>query len=277
MARSQSKPRWGTLLSRNTAAATTRDTRSNHCHSRSDKGEIAARAGCIKAAGSGLSGRNFILDIEKAFSLENLRRSHEALSKIQVPGPHFKLSIPAHGAASSPKALQIEGAFEGKHSLSQPKADNAGWYMYNRKKQFPFRWLTLRLLKLVCPVQQNTGIVSYTDDTFKRLIFLLKSLAAPVRRVHYNIRPSGRASDLPHGLAPCARKGLSGVGKPLALWDDSGRSRMSAVGGLGDSEASAKAPWGKSPRVLGIGRTMQQRGPLPAFAQFSCAGHTRCC
>lgn len=82
---------------------------------------------------------------------------------------------------------------------------------------------------------------------------MLKLTGAPVRRVHYTYARFGRASDLPHGPGPCARKELSGVGKPLALWDDSSMSGAAPTGGFGDSEACEKAPWGKSPGVLGIG------------------------
>jgi hypothetical protein len=93
---------------------------------------LAARAGRIKAACSDLSGRKFILDIGKAFSLENLRRGHEALLKIQVHGLHFKISIPLHNAISGPAAL-LKEAHSGGHSPSHSKRDRGGWYTYNRK------------------------------------------------------------------------------------------------------------------------------------------------
>ena len=166
--------------------------------------ELAACAGRIKTVRSHLSGRKFILYTVKASTWDNLRRGHEALLKIQVPGPHFKISFPLHNAISGPAVLPDRRLIREGHSHALSNRDRARWYMYNRKKQFPFRRLTLRLLKLVCPVQHEAGIVSYTDDRRNRLNFLLKLRAAPVRRVHYNLRPSGRASDLPHGLVPCA-------------------------------------------------------------------------
>ncbi|NOW48521.1 hypothetical protein FHW96_004709 [Novosphingobium sp. SG751A] len=152
------------------------------------------------------------------------------------------------------KHSRVKEYLGGGHSPALSKRNKGRWYMYNQKKHFPFGWLTPRLSMLVCTVQHDTGIVSYTDDSYKKLIFMRKSFAAPVRRVHYTLRPSGRASDLPHGPVPCARKGLSGVGKPLALWDDSSMPWASPSGDIGNSEAGAKGPRGKSPRVLGIVR-----------------------
>lgn len=155
-----------------------------------------------------------------------------------------------------------EGSVRRDHASSHSSGDRSGWYRYNRKKQFPFPWLTLRLLKLVCPVQHDTGIVSYTDDSFKILIFLMKSLATPVRRVHYTYARFGRASDPPHGPVPCADRRLAWVVKWLALWDDSRKSGTTALGGFGNDKAGDKAPRSKSPRVLGIGRPCLSGAPF---------------
>ena len=103
-----------------------------------------------------------------------------------------------------------------------------------REKRFSFRCLTPHLLRLVCTVQRGTENPSYTYYSLNRLIFMPKLAAAPVRRVHYTYARFGRASDLPHGPAPCACKKLSGVGKPLALWDDSSMSGATLWGALAE-------------------------------------------
>ncbi|NKJ01833.1 hypothetical protein FHW92_003933 [Novosphingobium sp. SG707] len=259
MARLQSKPRWGVSLSRSMAPIMGGHARLSHCLSRLDKGRQAHR---IQAVCSDLSGLKFILNMAKASLWGNLRRGHEALSKIQVHGLHFKLSIPAHGAIPGTTAPREGPIFPGPHSLSQPKVRNAGWYMYYGRKRFSFRWLRPHLLRLVHTVQRSTENQPYTYYSLKRLIFMLKLAAAPVRRVHYTYARFGRASDPPHGPVPCADRRLAWVAKRLALWDDSRKSGATASGGFGDSKAGDKAPRSKSPRVLRIGRPCRSEAPF---------------
>lgn len=213
----------------------------------------------------------------KASIWGNLRRGHEALSKIQVHGLHFKLSIPAHGAIPGGQHLRRGRSFRGAHSLSQPTTCNAGWYMYYGRKRFSLRSLTPCTLRLVCTVQRSTENPSYTHYSLKRLIFMPKLAAAPVRRVHYTYARFGRASDPPHGPVPCADRRLAWVAKRLALWDDSPKSGATAFGGFGNDKADETSPLGSIPACPWERAAMQERAPLFAIGQFGCAGHARCC
>lgn len=58
----------------------------------------------------------------------------------------------------------------------------------------------------VCEIRRRND---YTWSRCKVLIPCENPSAAPVRTVHYNLRPSGRASSLPQELASCARTTLS--------------------------------------------------------------------
>ncbi|WDF72768.1 hypothetical protein [Novosphingobium sp. KACC 22771] len=128
--------RWDAPLSQSIAPIMCSHAWSSHRRTRLDKERLAPRAHRIHAMGSDLSGLKFILNMGKASLGGNLRRGHEALLKIQVHGLHFKLSIPAHSAIPGPTTPREGPIFPRSHSLSQPKACNAGWYMYYKKTVF---------------------------------------------------------------------------------------------------------------------------------------------